>query len=720
MTLIQKLDGWLIKMLWHKSDTPETLEQKVYLARNGLIASFLISLIFTSFLFFGLYKLLLVVSPTLAYIILMLVLLILVKQRVKWFLYIYYGGFIIICSLVILELGGLPNSLGIWGGSFIVFMHTLALKDKKILMLNAFLYVIGLVVIAFLFPYLSPPKEWTPRFNNLGFTMNEFWMCLFLVKSFSDSIVIRTNEAKRRSAHLQELDLLKSKLYANITHEFRTPLTLIRGNAEEIGSCHDGETTERVSSIIQSSDKILFLVNQMLNLSKIEEGSVPMHYVQSDLVAFMRFIVGSFQGYADVRKIRLHFEPQCKQLIMDIEAEKLEESVSNLLSNAIKYTPEGGDVFVNLRLPNPGKTTEQQVEISVRDTGIGIPEDQLDKIFIRFYRVEDQRYPYREGTGIGLTLVNEYLKLMKGSIQVKSAPGKGSEFVISLPVTNKAAIEENVLVKGKFMQREEPDALKSITTGYFSGQPRLLIIEDNHELLEYLVRLLGNDYQILTAENGIQGIEQATEYIPDIILSDVMMPVKDGYQLCKELKNDFRTSHIPIILLTARADTESRITGLELGADAYLTKPFNKKELTICLHNLLIQRETLRLKFSADNFNKKVDGKEAGLNGKFLDQVMMYLEKNYKNDMYGIQTLYSDMGISRVQLHRKLTALTGQSASNFIRSFRLQKAKRLLLETDKNVSDIAFEVGIADAKYFSKSFILEFGLTATELRKSFR
>jgi DNA-binding response OmpR family regulator len=199
-----------------------------------------------------------------------------------------------------------------------------------------------------------------------------------------------------------------------------------------------------------------------------------------------------------------------------------------------------------------------------------------------------------------------------------------------------------------------------------------------------------------------------------------MMPGKDGYQVCRELKNDFRTSHIPIVLLTARADTESRITGLEQGADAYLTKPFNKKELTICLHNLLVQRETLRLKFSAGAFNKKVDAKEAGLNGKFLDQVMMHLEKNYKNDRYGIQNLYSDMGVSRVQLHRKLTALTGQSASNFIRSFRLQKAKRLLLETDKNVSDIAFEIGIADAKYFSKSFILEFGLSATELRKSFR
>lgn len=197
------------------------------------------------------------------------------------------------------------------------------------------------------------------------------------------------------------------------------------------------------------------------------------------------------------------------------------------------------------------------------------------------------------------------------------------------------------------------------------------------------------------------------------------MPGKDGFQVCKELKNDFRTNHIPIILLTARADTESRISGMEHGADAYLTKPFNKKELIICLHNLLVQRETLRLKFSSNLFGNKADKKETGLNGKFLDQLINHLERNYKNDRYGIHQLVSDMGISRVQLHRKLTALTGQSASNFIRNFRLQKAKKLLLETDKNVSDIAFEVGIADAKYFSKSFFHEYGLNATELRKSF-
>lgn len=719
MTLIKKLDSWLVKMLWHKSDTPEILEQKVYLVKNGIMASIIITcLAYFPLFLWGKYQLLLISSPLVLVILFTDGLLLFIKKGVKWFLHFYYGGYIIICCLIVLILGGLPNSSGVWGGAFINLMHPLAVKNKRMLVLNAFIYFICLVVITFSYPFLTPPEQWTPGINNYLFAADEIWMCLFVVKSFSDSIIVRTDEAKRKAEHLLELDILKSKLYANITHEFRTPLTLIRGNAEEISEHQDSGTSEKAKSIVQSSDKILFLVNQMLNLSKIEEGRVPMHYIQCDLVAFVRFVTGSYQGFADLRKIRLHYEPQCAQLIMDIETEKLEESLSNLLSNAIKYTPEGGDVFVSLRLSNQTNSRKKQVEISVRDTGIGIPENQLQKIFIRFYRVEDNRFPYREGTGIGLTLVSEYMKLMDGSVKVKSSPGKGSEFIITLQVTHKAEIEEVIANKPRYMQKEEFSDIKNVADDGTSNHARLLIVEDNAELQEYLTRLLENEYQVLTADNGIRGIELATSHIPDIVLSDVMMPGKDGFQVCRELKKDFRTSHIPIVLLTARADTESRITGLERGADAYLTKPFNKRELQICLHNILVQRETLRLKFN-QVFEKKPDEQELGLNAKFLEKVIGLLEKNYKNDRYGIHHLYSDLGISRVQLHRKLTALTGQSASNFIRNFRLQKAKKLLLETNKHVSDIAFEVGFSDASYFSKSFIQEYGMASTEMRKFF-
>ena len=719
MILNAKIDGWLNKLLLHPEDTPDTIDQKVYLVGNMIIPTITLSILLVLLLLFNKIQLVLLIMPVVLIMIVPAALLFIIKRGIGIFLNVYYGLYIIMCFSIIVKLGGLPNSLGAWGGAFICFMHSLAICRKSILILNACIYSLCLIILAFSYPYLEPVSDWTPEINNIFFTYNEIWMCLFLVKVFYDSIVIRTNEAKLKAIHLQELDLLKSKLYANITHEFRTPLTLIRGNAEEISEQHAGEASEKAKGIIRSSDKILFLVNQMLNLSKIEEGNVTMHYIQSDIVAFARLITGSFQGYADYRKVKLHFETQFTRLIMDFEKEKLEESLANLLSNAIKYTPEGGEVFVTLRQPDTGYTTNRKIEISVRDTGIGIHEDKLDKIFIRFYRIDDNRFPYQEGTGIGLTLVSEYVKLMGGVVKVKSIPGKGSEFTITIPVTNKADIEEFITGHDWKTEKEEDGYPESGPASTITGNPRILIIEDNIELREYLIRLLGNEYQILTAENGIRGIEEAMEHIPDIILSDVMMPGKDGYQVCRELKNDFRTSHIPIVFLTARADTSSKITGMKQGADAWLTKPFNRKELRICLHNLLVQREMLRLKYSSGIFENKVVEKEKGLNEKFLERVMGHLEKNYQNDRYGIQELHADLGISRVQLHRKLTALTGQSSSEFIRNFRLQKAKKLLLESNRNVSEIAYEVGFRDANYFSKSFIQEFGLNATRLRELF-
>jgi YesN/AraC family two-component response regulator len=369
-------------------------------------------------------------------------------------------------------------------------------------------------------------------------------------------------------------------------------------------------------------------------------------------------------------------------------------------------------------MPDTDHSTERKIEISVRDTGIGIPEDQQDKIFIRFYRVEDKRFPYQEGTGIGLTLVNEYMKKMNGAIMVNSVPGEGSEFVITLPVTQTAPVEKEIRLKGSFTRIEKHLIPQFKSNGIEWGLPRLLIIEDNKELTEYLKGLLGNEFQVLAAEDGISGIEQANEYIPDIVLSDVMMPGKDGYQVCRELKSDFRTNHIPVVLLTARADEESRITGLECGADAYLTKPFDKKELMAYLHNAFVQREKLKLKYQAKLYEKIPEERGSEQSIKFLNKILTVLEKNYRNENFRIEDVYQHLGISRVQLHRKLIALTGQSTSHFIRSYRLQKARKLLLETDNNVSEVAYETGFGDPNYFTRVFLQENGITPTELRKS--
>ena len=719
MKKFSAIDKWVTRLVFHQKDTPELIIRKKFFLITNLIAVFFISFDIILAYRLNLNRFAGHVLILLVFILVQTILLVIIRKWKKWFIYSVFSAFIVLIFYIIISLGGIANSAGLLMAAYFFLLTAQWMEDTKLLLFVGILYVIGVLAAGISFPYLQIDEALAGWKNNLFFAINFGWIGLLIALALYSTIVKGENAAKSRADQLQELDLLKSKLYANIAHEFRTPLTMIKGNAEEIGEQFEGETAERAVSIVQNSDKILFLVNQMLNLSKIEEGGIPMHYVQSDLVAFIRQITDSFQVYADLRKVGLHYDPDFPKLLMDIDAEKLEESFSNLLSNAIKYTPEGGDIYISLRLPTLENITGQQVEISVRDTGIGIPEDQLDKIFIRFYRVEDKRFPYQEGTGIGLTLVNEYLNMMNGSIRVSSIPEEGSEFVVTLPVTRNAEIMDVVPVRGNYTRME---AIRAIHPGIVinsSNYPRLLIIEDNKELVEYLIGLLKGEYQIITAENGIHGIEQAIAHIPDIILSDVMMPGKDGYQVCRELKNDIRTNHIPVVLLTARADTESRISGMEHGADAYLTKPFDKKELMACLHNLFIQREKLRLKYQAKLY-EKIPKKDVGdTSVKFLNTVIKILEKNYNNENFRIEDLYLQLGVSRVQLHRKLTALTGQSTSNFIRSFRLHKARKLLLETERNVSEIAYKVGFSDPNYFTRAFIREHGITPTELRKSF-
>lgn len=718
MTIHPDIEQFLRNFLRSQWDTTETLDKKVYLVGNMLIPAILICIDILILLMMDRMRLALIVSLLVWIMLFTVGLLKLAGRGVTWFLYGYYGGYIVLVLFVVAEFGGLPSSCGAWGGAFICFLLVLGLNDRYILISNALVYAFCLLTLGVIYPYLSPPNELTPRINNFFFTFNEIWMCLFLVKAFYDSILTRTEDAKKLAVHLEEMDLLRSKLYANVAHEFRTPLTLISGYAKEFSEIKDRTVSLLASEILQKSERILFLVNQMLNLSKIEEGHVSMRYVQTDVVSFVRYVVGSYQGYAEMRSVGLNYEPYTSKLMMDLEEEKLQEVLSNLLSNAIKYTPAGGTVDVIL------KTTKQPkkghcVEIIFRDTGIGIPPEDLEKIFLRFYRVDDQRFPYQEGSGIGLTLVKEYVSMMGGTISVKSTCDLGSEFTVLLPVSTQAPVCELLPLERKPTSEVLFGGIDLELENKVGGLPRLLVIEDNEELKTYLKRLLGNEYRIFLADNGQMGITEAIRIVPDLIVTDVMMPLKDGFQVCRELKNDFRTSHIPVVMLTARADKDSRLTGIGYGADAYLAKPFNRKELRICLSNLLLRKEILRKKFSDEQSGKIPVGKDGGLDEAFMERVNSCLEKNFRNDMYGIRNLYTDIGISRVQLHRKLIALTGRPASAYIRGFRLQKARQYLIESHKSVTDIAFEVGFTDTSYFSKSFIQEYGINATELRQAF-
>jgi signal transduction histidine kinase/DNA-binding response OmpR family regulator len=708
------IEEWVSRLFFIKNDSTELNIRKKFLLITNLIAIFFISLV--TLLAYSLHLKHLVnhVLLLLAFTLVQTILLLIFRKWSRWFIYAIFSLYIILIFYIIISLGGIANSAGLLMAAYFFLLTAQWMEDTRLLLFVGVLYVIGVLAAGISFPYLKIDAELIGWKNNLFFAINFGWIGLTIALALYSTIVKSENVAKNRAEQLQELNLLKSNLYSNLAHEFRTPLTIIKTNAEEIGKHFKGQVAKRASSIVQNSEKILFLINQMINLSKAEEESIPVYYVQSDLVAFLKSIVDSFRDYAAKKEILLHYEPGITDLTMDMDTEKLEESISNLLSNAIKYTPEGGDVFVSVELQN----SEQPVQITIRDTGIGIPENELDKIFIRFYRVEDKRFPYSQGTGIGLTLVNEYIKIMNGSIQVHSVSGEGSEFIVSLPYTKNTEMKDTIQIKGGYTRMEaiqDPHPGISIN---ISNYPRLLIIEDNQEMIEYLSALLQGEYQIIHARNGTQGAELAKIHIPDIILSDVMMPEKDGYQVCRELKNDIRTDHIPVILLTAKADYESRITGLECGADAYLTKPFDKKELMVSLHSLFVQREKLRLKYQSGLYEKIPEKVVGGTNTEFLSRVIKILEENYRDEKLRIKDLYMQLGISRIQLHRKLTALTGQSTSNFIHGFRLFKARRLLVETDRNVSEIAYEVGYADPNYFSRVFTHEHGIKPSELRNS--
>ncbi|MEK7256292.1 MAG: ATP-binding protein, partial [Bacteroidota bacterium] len=452
---------------------------------------------------------------------------------------------------------------------------------------------------------------------------------VFLVYRFQLQRKLEHREAER----LKEMAALKTRLYTNITHEFRTPLTVILGMAErsksEIGKLEIGKLEgqsipssrdessqfpisqfliSNLDLIARNGGNLLRLVNQMLNLSKLDSGAMTLHLERGEVVGFLKYLIESFHSLANAKNLRLHFLPEIKQCEMDFDAEKLEQVISNLLSNAIKFTPEGGDVYLKLEIRNweigatkPSRNFPiSQFLISVRDNGIGIPPDKLPHVFNRFYQVDDTHTRPGEGTGIGLALVKELVKLMNGDISVKSEPGAGAEFTVKLPVRREAPTHASPPdpLKGEPKRQQPAEIFGEITSELpgvgspFRGSggdalPLLLIIEDNADVANYIASCFDGECQTAFACNGREGIEQAFEIIPDAIISDVMMPEKDGFEVVQALKNDERTSHVPIILLTAKADAASRLEGLERGADDYLSKPFGKKELQVRLRNLL-------------------------------------------------------------------------------------------------------------------------------------
>ncbi len=538
---------------------------------------------------------------------------------------------------------------------------------------------------------------------------------------------LKRNLEQQEVERLREINSLKTKLYTNITHEFRTPITVILGMAESIKE-RVKQTKIDIASPIEmierNSKSLLSLVNQILDLSKLEKGKLNLNLEQSNIIIHLKYLTESFHSYAKEKNIDLIFYNEIDKVIMDFDKNKITQILSNLISNAIKFCNENDKVIVHVK--QKVKNNQAYLIIKVKDSGVGISPKNLPFIFDRFYQAENNENNKYDGTGIGLALTKELVKLMDGEIQVESELNKGTKLTILLPIKNEAPIESKENVE---KPKSSTKNIKTITEFNLDiDLPICLIVEDNDDVATYIKMCLSEKYQILYANNGMLGVELALKYIPDIIVSDIMMPEKNGFELCQEIKEDIKTNHIPIILLTAKTAEDDKLSGLKLGADAYLTKPFNKEELLIRMERLIAIRKTLQFRYkniSSLDISKNETPKteknvlkqeNTDINDNFIIDIIKLINENIEDENFNAASLSDKLFISESQLYRKLKALTNTSTAIFIRKIRLKKAKELLETTQLNIAEICYKTGFSSPSWFSKVFKKEFGYSPNKKR----
>jgi signal transduction histidine kinase/DNA-binding response OmpR family regulator len=511
-------------------------------------------------------------------------------------------------------------------------------------------------------------------------------------------------EKEKMAVRLEEQSAAKARLYTNVTHEFRTPLTVIKGMASQLMSKFDLDRKKAYDLIVQNTDYLLDMVNRLLQLAKIESGGLQLQLAQADMIGYIHQLIDFFQPFARQKKITLRLLTELDSLVMDFDTDKMRQILTNLLSNALKFSSKKGAVSVWT-----GRQDDHLV-IKIQDQGIGISKDEMPFIFDRFYQAGANKHQQSFGSGIGLALTKELVDLMNGQITVASEPGKGTVFTLSLPIQNEAGKADHAWARDRVASAAGP----ALWNSGKKEKEVVLVIEDNIHLLQYMQFLLEDEYDVEMAVNGQEGIEVAIDTIPDLIISDVLMPVKDGFEVLETLKSDTKTSHIPIVLLTALASVEDRIAGLEKGADAYLSKPFEEKELLAVLHNLLQQRNRWHEQFLRAGQNAA--GTVAVMEDPFLKNAIEVLQQRLDDENFGVTQLQKALALSRTQLHRKLMALTSMNTTEFINHFRLQKARVLLSNRDFNISEVAFQVGYSDPSCFSRLFTKSFGISPSEFR----
>jgi signal transduction histidine kinase/ligand-binding sensor domain-containing protein/DNA-binding response OmpR family regulator len=508
-------------------------------------------------------------------------------------------------------------------------------------------------------------------------------------------------ESERREAlRLHELDMMKLRFFTNVSHEFRTPLSLILAPMEKmLKQSPDDEQRNQFQLIQRNARRLLNLVNQLLDFRKLEVQEIRFNPSEGDVIHFIRETVHSFSDLSDKKGIALSFQTSVNTLETVFDQDKLEKILFNLLSNAFKFTPEQGTVSVSVTRQKDG-----MLAIEVRDTGIGIAPDKQEKVFERFFQNELPRSMVNQGSGIGLSIVREFVRIHSGTISVESEPGRGSCFTVRLPVQEVVCqpAARPVLAEPEAVVeiQSEPELVESETPGHRS---LLLLVEDNEDFRFYLKDNLKYEYRIIEARHGQEGWLQALKYLPDLIVSDVMMPEMNGIVLCRKIKMDARVSHIPVILLTARTAEEQKLEGLESGADDYVTKPFNFEILQSRMRNLILQRERFHQAFPKVDIQAS-PLKITSVDEKLIQQAIACVERHASDADFSVDMLSREVGISRAHFYKKIMALTGKSPLEFIRTIRLQQAAQLLEKSQMTVAEVAYRVGFNNPKYFTRYF----------------
>jgi signal transduction histidine kinase/ligand-binding sensor domain-containing protein/DNA-binding response OmpR family regulator len=556
-------------------------------------------------------------------------------------------------------------------------------------------------------------SPWKSAWAIIVYIIILFLSTYYILKFYKNQLKLKNNLEIARNDKEKEMEMseLKLNFFTNISHEFRTPLTLIISPLNELmeNSNLSPKLAKKLSIIDRNANRLLNLINQLLDFRKAEFGLLKLNVSEGNIVRFSKEVHLYFNEMAKSRDIKYKFKEIDEEIIFPFDRNKIEIVLCNLLSNAIKYCKPGDKVTLEV------EKRDEYCIISVKDTGLGMEADYLDKIFDHFFQIKSAESSKMIGSGIGLTFSKKIIELHSGTIEVKSKKNIGTEFIIKLPLNINYSEEE---IDTSFINTDNINAYNNKWDGnqnenlsIKTKENSILVIDDNPDILDYLKDILSDSYTVIVAKNGDEGFNIASTEIPDLIVSDVMMPGKDGLTLCKELKSQIITSHIPIILLTARTSTVFEIQGLETGADDYVTKPFNPIIIKARIASLLENRKKVRAlllnKIQFEPTQTEIEN-DSNTENVFIHKAILLVENNLQNSSFSIDTMVIDLNMSQSTLYRKIKSLTGLSLTSFIRSIRLKKAAHLILNSDLNLSQISYEVGFNDYKYFKISFEKQF------------